>query len=428
MRAYDIAFYVALFFILGVGSASLNLSIWYLVGISTITALFLYFDGKTAISLLIFTVFIGFFYYHFYSAFTEDKIIFGRSINFQGIVFKDPSSKLSGQEIDIELQNPYRGKVRIYTPTYPEFKYGDLLDVRGVIEKSSSGRLNIISFPKINVLDIGKGNAFKSSLFSLKRKLISNLQMVLDGEKSALMTGILFGERAEFSKDFNDALQKSGTTHIVALSGFNISIIVTTLASLLSYIWNKRQAFWATVAFIFMFVLMTGAEASAIRAGIMGVVFIIAQRASRLYSFRNAITLTAVIMIIINPKLLLFDVGFELSFLALLGIIYITPSIRKILRFAKEPGFLNWRDSLAQTFGAQLATMPVIFYVFGRITPIAAIPNLLILGLMPLTMFLGFLTSSLGFVSYHLSFITAWFTGVLLGYEIFIINLFGSGF
>ena len=135
-------------------------------------------------------------------------------------------------------------------------------------------------------------------------------------------------------------------------------------------------------------------------------------------------------MLLFNPDLLVFNVGFQLSFAALIGMVYIQPLLEKLLqklfKVRVKGGFLNWKENALQTTSAQLAAFPIIISTFGYFSPWSLLTNVLILGLMPITMFLGFVTVAFGLISYHLSLLVAWITGLFLGYEIFIINLFGS--
>jgi len=376
--------------------------------------------------LLFITAFIGYFYYNFHTALNKDYLILDESITFQGAVYKEPFHGLDSQAVDIRLEAPYKGNIRIYTSLYPEYHYGDFIEVNGKIIKSDSSNLNISLSPKVNLVSSNNGNSVKTFLFSFKSKLVGNLGRILPREQSAFMVGILFGERSGFSKEFTEALQESGTTHLVALSGYNISIIAVALATLLSYFFKRSRAFWLTVFFIITFVLMTGGEESVVRAAIMGIIFLISERSSRLYSLRNAITLTAAIMLLFNPELLVFSVGFQLSFAALLGIIYLRPLIEKMTKFKGGESFLGWRENLLQTTSAQLATLPILITTFGRFSFSGILANVLLLEFMPLTMFLGFMGALTGLFSYHLSLIIGWVTNILLSYEIFIINLFGS--
>lgn len=431
MRLHDIAFYFCVSFILGIGLASLGFNIWLAIsfyialGIANI-----FFKKSWSMYLIGFTLFLGFFYYHFYVVWQDQRIPFSEELSVRGIVSEDSRRGLEYQELDIKLQEPWRGGVHVYTSQYPEYHYGDLLELTGKITKSPSGK-TMLGFPEITLIAENRGNNFKAVLFKIKNSLVDNIQRVLPPDKSALASGILLGERAEFSEDLKDAMQKSGTTHIVALSGYNVAIISNLLFGYMLYIFSRRMSFYISVLMIIAFVLMTGAEPSVVRAAFMGVIILVAEQSSRVYSFRNAITITAFTMLVFNPTLLVFDVGFEFSFLALLGLIYIEPFIRKALvsrlrdkdkwneRFNKG----IWKSAF-QTFSAQIAVAPVALYVFGYVSPWALFANVLILQFIPLTMLLAFITAISGFISHTLSMVVSWASGILLGYEIFIINFF----
>lgn len=429
MRIYDAAFYIAALFILGIAGASLGINIYLtlLVGLTTLV----YLKTKGVIKplawlgILFLSLFAGFFHYNIYSASNKESVILDKEIIFTGVIYKESREGQTNQELDLKLEGDYKGVIRVYTALYPIYNYGDFLEIRGKITKSPRG-LNIVSFPKIKLIRSGDGSRVKPFLFSIKNKLVRNLERILSAEKSAFLAGVLFGERTGFSEDFREALKKSGTTHLVALSGYNISIIALSLSNVLSYFWNRRRAFWASLIFILSFVLMTGAEESVVRAAIMGMIFLIAERSSRLYSARNGITLTAFTMLLANPKLLVFNVGFQLSFLALIGIIYLKPALEKFFKIVKKETFLNWRENLLQTFSAQIAVLPITLTAFGYFSPLSLFSNVLMLEFMPMTMFLGFITAFAGLISYYLSLTIAWGLSVLLGYEIFIINFFGA--
>ncbi|MBI2592813.1 MAG: ComEC/Rec2 family competence protein [Candidatus Colwellbacteria bacterium] len=428
MRIHDLAFYLAAFFIVGIAAAGLKINVWLILVLSPLLgAAIFYLKKKKTLALLTLIIPLGFFYYHFYAALNQESITYGKEITFQGLITREPKYGLRSQTLNVELAAPYKGELIVYLSPYPEFHYGDLLEFKGEISKNAFDK-NVSSFPKIKLIALDQGSSFISFLFGIKGKLIGNLERILTLEKSALISGLLFGERAEFSKEFTEALAKSGTTHIVALSGYNISIIGITLATALGYILNRRKAFYISLFFIVAFVLMTGAEPSVVRAAIMGVILLLAEHQSRIYSFRNAITITAFVMLILDPKLLVFDLAFKLSFAALLGIVYLQPLVikgaSKVYEKAGEPGRWGWRKNLIQTFSAQVAVAPIILTTFGYLSPFSLLANVLILEFIPLTMGLGFAAAVLGIFSYELSLIVGWLLGLLLGYEIFIINLF----
>ncbi len=424
MHLHDKAFYIALFFIIGVAAASFGVNIWISAFVVYIIGVLAFSWEKQVIIIAILLTFFGSFYFNFYEITRDEKILFEEEQIFSGVIARQPRHGLHSQQLDIELGEPYRGKVRIYTATLPRFEFGEKLEFTGVIKQSPSGRLNTVLFPDIEVVGEGKVSGFRQKLFKIKDRLVKNLQEVLPPKHAALMSGLLFGERAEFTDEFEDAMIKSGTTHIVALSGYNVAIIGITLSAMLSYFLNRRKAFYISVFAIISFILMTGAEASVVRAGIMGIVALFAERQSRIYSFRNAIVLAALVMLLFNPRLFVFDIGFQLSFAALLGIVYIYPLIKRRFEFFSTDGVLGWRRNLLQTFSAQIAVAPIILTTFGYLSPTALIANVLILEFIPITMLLGFITAILGFLPFGLSLVTGWVTSLFLGYEIFIINFF----
>ena len=171
---------------------------------------------------------------------------------------------------------------------------------------------------------------------------------------------------------------------------------------------------------------MTGAEASVVRAVIMGILVLLSREVGRLYDFRNAIILAGLLMVFQNPKVLVFVIGFQLSFLALLGIVYLRPAIQKFLRIKKNPGFLSWKDNLLMTASAQLMVAPLLITNFNSFSLTSLIANVLVLELIPVTMGLGFAIAAISLFSYHFSLVLGWVTWVLLRFEILVIELFAK--
>jgi len=171
---------------------------------------------------------------------------------------------------------------------------------------------------------------------------------------------------------------------------------------------------------------MTGAEASVIRAAIMGILVLVADRSGRFYDMKNALIFSAFLMTLQNPKVLLFDVGFQLSFLAVLGIVYLKPALQKLIKMKETPGFLSWRDNLFTTASAQLMVLPILVLNFDTFSSISLLANVIILELIPITMTLGFVIGFVSLISYYLSLIFGWFTAILLYFETGVIKFFAG--
>jgi len=444
MKIYDAAFCIAVFFILGALAASLKLGFFVVIAaVALAAALFLftgYFKKSPTffwLAGLCFFIIIGAFYYLIWGnrQIKNINIVFDKKINFTGIVVKNPE-RGSQQKLVVESQPPYSGKILAKIQPYPAFDYGDMISFEGTIKRAEpesyanylakDGIFGITSYPKIELVAKNRGSNFRAALFKFKEKIILGFQKTLAPEKAAFLSGITMGERAEFSKEFKEAMARSGTTHLVALSGYNISVIVMAMFVFLGYFLGRRYTFILTIAVILGFVLMTGAEASVVRAAIMGFIALLATQVGRLYSVRNAIILAAFFMALINPMVLRFDAGFQLSFVALIGIVYLSPAIKKFFRVPEERDILSFKENFFTTLSAQLAVLPILISNFGAASPVSLLTNILILSVIPLTMSLGFILAGLGFISDYLALIFGWFVGLFLSYETFIIKFFGK--
>lgn len=444
MRIYDIAFYSAGFFILGVFAASLKIGFLIIILTAFLTAvLFLLFGYFSQVRILFWLaglsiiIIIGAFYYCVWDNYQikNINIIFDKKISFQGLVVQNPE-RGDSQQLVVKLSPPYSGNILVRVQPYPSFNYGDIINFEGMIQKpnpaqyadylSKDGIFGVANISKTELISKNNGLSIRANLFKLKEKIILNLQKTLALEKAAFLSGLILGERAEFSDEFKQMMKNSGVTHLVALSGYNITIIVIALSALLNYFLSRRLTFLFTTLTILAFVLMTGAEASVVRAAIMGFIVLLAAQTSRVFSVRNAIVLAAFFMIIANPKVLRFDAGFQLSFAALAGIVYLSPAIKKFFKISDASDFLSLKENFFTTLSAQLAVLPFLISVFGAISPVALITNFLILSVVPLTMSLGFILAGLGFISNYLALIFGWFVNLFLSYEIFIIKFFGK--
>jgi competence protein ComEC len=454
---YDIFFFGALFFLIGIFLASFGAGILILIIVFAAAAAFLIFAflkrQKSTLSesseskgyrrffwlagLLIFVIFGAVYYTWDDMRFREKvQIPFDEKISFSGQIVSNPVLKSSSQEFKLKLNSPFSGNVLVKTARYPEFGYGDEMEIKGIINSpysESYGRYltkerisGVSTFAEAEKLSSGHGSKIKSFLFEVKNGITGSFQRVLPPKESALLSGLTLGERGEFSEEFREAMSKSGTTHLVALSGYNITIIVWAVMGLFLWFVKRQLAFIFTILVILGFVLMTGAEASVVRAAIMGILVMLAHEVGRFYDFRNAVILAGLVMVFHNPKVLAYDVGFQLSFLALLGIIYLRPAIMKFMRFKEEPGFLSSRDHFLTTASAQLMVAPLLIVNFGNFSPISLLANVVVLEFIPVTMGLGFIMAALSLISYHLSLILGLLAQILLKFEIFAIEIFAK--
>lgn len=428
----DVIFWWLAAFLLGVAAANWNLHfVWLLV---LAGAGILFFPsarlGAAGRLLLLLPLMVGFFYFHlFFNLRTAtEKLPLAENAVFQGVIYAEPRLTNNSTILHIRLQKPWKGNATVFAEQGRDFRYGDELEIKGLVlrpeDKTSSA---VVVRPEMKILARDRGSRLVATLFGIKNGFLSQLQRLLPADASALAGGLTVGDRAGFPPDFKEDMSRSGTTHLVALSGYNIAILVLAVSGVLGRYLKRRWTFVLTTLTVVLFVLLTGAEASIIRAAIMGFLVLLARESGRRYDFLRAVVLAAVLMILPNPALPAGDIGFQLSFLSLLGIAYLEKPILALLeRLRRGPGENAWSKNLATTAAAQLAVLPVLMLQFGGFSLTALLANVLILEFVPLTMFLSFLTGAAGFLSFYAGWVLARLTELFLNYSIFIIRLFSA--
>lgn len=357
----------------------------------------------------------------------EGKIVF------YGSIISKPTIG-SSQEFKLRVDQPIRGVVIVQALEYPIWRYGDKLRMLGEIEKPSGksasylkkeGVLGTARRPIIWLQSRG-GFSLQRGLFDFRDRAIDLFRKTLPFEEAAFLGGITLGERQEFSREFKEAMARSGTTHLVALSGYNITIIIALVMTFFGRFFSRRKAALFSFLAIILFVAMAGGGASIVRAAIMGVLAYLAPLLGRVYAPRNSIAFAALLMTLDNPNILVYDLGFQLSFLALLGIVYLKPAIQRITKFNFEKGVFNWRDHFLTTASAQIMVAPILIRSFGSVSLSSLLANAIILETVPVVMFLGFLLIFFGMIFQPLAFIVALPTFVILKFEAAVIYFFSG--
>jgi competence protein ComEC len=433
INIHDLAFWLCLFFLIGIALATLFDGGFYLISLVVLlTSFYLLLIKKNTPALTILFIIVGALYYQYFSYFQlkNINIPFGKEEEFSGLVEEAKAGTV--QELKISLIGEYRGDISVRSSPYPEFKYGDVVKMIGKINKPdeqyanhflSRGIFGQINFPKIELMEKNKGNFIKTRLFSFKESIKNIFKAGLPKEKAAFLAGITIGAREDFSREFKDRMSLSGTTHLVALSGYNISVIALVVGLVFSSFFSATVSFYLSVLTIVLFVLMAGAEASVVRAAIMGTIGLFAIQAERLFDPRNAIVIAAFIMVLFNPRVLVFDIGFQLSFAALLGMVYLAPSLKNAFNTGSG-GFLSWKENAITTAAAQIMALPILLSSFGIFSLASLLANILILEFVPITMGIGFVMAGLGSFSSFLAKILGVLANIFISYEFFIINIF----
>lgn len=239
------------------------------------------------------------------------------------------------------------------------------------------------------------------------------LGRMLPEPHAGFLAGILFGTRSAMAKELIDAFVMTGTIHIVALSGQNLSIFTGTLASWFSSIVSRRIASLLILFLLVWFLWFVGPSPSLVRAVIMGSLTLLAIIFGRRNLSLFSLLLAVSTMLVLNPSWI-GDLSFQLSVLATLGIILFGGAGRSANFVVSE---------LRITLAAQLLTTPLILFQFHRISLIAPITNVLIGWTMPILMGLGWIAAIAGFIWLPLAYLPAWGSWVLLTYVIRVVEV-----
>lgn len=367
----------------------------------------------------------------------------GQKILLQGTVVEEPEIKAASARYVIGKIKMggvnLRSRLLITARFYPEYRYGDFLEIECKLKKPEPfdgfeydkylSRYDIYStcsFPKITLLEQNKGSAIRAMLLDFKKHFTSRLEKILPATPAALAAGLLTGERSGIPEELKDKFSITGLSHILAVSGFNITIIGWAIywVSARAPFMNRRRAFWLALGIIFCFVLIAGFEASIIRAAIMGSLVLIAEQAGRRRSGLNLLLLAAAVMLLINPKLFWLDIGFQLSFLATFGLLEVSPRIEKY--FLWMPKTLELRKTFAATISAQIMTLPIIASSFGIMSLIAPLTNIIVLPLIPYIMLFVLIAGIGAMIFIKLGTVLALIPLILIWYVIFVARFFSG--
>lgn len=341
-----------------------------------------------------------------------------QAVEITGLVSGEPEIKEKSQKLEIETtevsacsrsantapcrsQTKVSGKILITANLYPAYNYGDRLKINCSLKAPEQFNdfaydrylarydiYSLCSYPEIELLVSGQGNLFYQKIFSLKDKFRNILETGLPEPEASLAKAIVLGDKKGLPADLREDFSRAGLSHIVAISGLHITILASLILYFLTALgFARRQTFFFASLFLFFYLLLIGLPPSAMRAGLMGFLVLWALYLGRLNRLTNSLILAAAILLLINPRLLRDDLGFELSFLAVLGIALFQSTIERAIDKFRHPAFKKISLALSLTLAAQILTLPLIAYNFLLIS-LAALPaNLLVLWLLPFLLF-----------------------------------------
>ena len=319
-----------------------------------------------------------------------------------------------------------RGQVRT-PPENEEFSYRDYLALQGLHSILSTNAVTVIPFG-------GHTDLIPALIYRIRASLLRRVRLLFPEPEASLLAGILLGEDNAMPADLQEAFKNTGTSHIIAISGFNIAIIAAIFVTLLSRFFGKRWGALLAILGIAFYTLLVGASPSVVRAAIMGTLSIMAGQIGRRNLALNMLAVTAGIMAVADP-FVLWDVGFQLSFMATLGLVLYAQPMQEtvsdflIRHFPKLPvekiiGPLS--DYFLLTLAAQITTLPISAYHFQRISLVSIIANPVILPAQPPVMVLSGLAVLLSRLYMPLGQVYAWIAWPFPAYTIRMVEFFNG--
>lgn len=249
-----------------------------------------------------------------------------------------------------------------------------------------------------------------------------NIAHVFTDPVSPWVAGLLLGDDSGFSRKWKDAFRVTGTSHLTAVSGYNVSVVFGLVETVtLRLAWSRRLRLTAGIGAIIFFVFMTGLPASVLRAAVMAIVVMIARESSRPIRQLRALLIAVTFLVMLKPTLLLYDLGFQLSVLATFGLAAITEALHESV-FPRLPKVLG--ASLAETTAATLVVAPMIAYRFGTYSVIALIANVAVMAVIPFLMALGAVILILSFFTMPVAQIAARMTDIIFLVPLHVIHAF----
>jgi len=285
------------------------------------------------------------------------------------------------------------GRIRAIVPALSPLEAGQLVEMTGRFEAvdpnsptgtrlAREGVIAIASFPQIVPLGRPDRNGFAAMLHEVRSAIEATVQRTLPEPHAALLTGLLVGSAAGMPESLRLALVGSGTSHLVVVSGYNITLVAAFLQSIFRSARILRIA--APLFGVWAFTLLAGANAPAIRAALMATAALIALSTGRGADALGALALAAAGMLLLDPHLV-FELGFQLSVLATLGLVALQPRVAALIGWIPE----RLREPVSSTLAAQLATAPLLAATFHQISVVAPLANLLAAPAIPVTTIVG---------------------------------------
>lgn len=360
-------------------------------------------------------------------------------VQLEGIVVREPQQRERTTHVYVETA---AGLILVYADRYQAVRYGDAVTLQGEVARPESfttdlgrtfnypgylaakGVTHVMYYPTMSIVGARDGNVFFEYLYAAKDAFRAHVQTAIVAPQSALGEGLLLGVGGVLGTYWETIFRQVGIIHIVVLSGYNVMLVILFVQYVLSYVLPYRARIVFGFVAIIAFAVLVGLSATVVRASVMASLLLLLQFSGNVYNVLRGLFLAGALMLLWNPLLLLYDPGFQLSFLATFGLILCAPYIERWVRFV--PSVLSVREFLVATLATQLFVLPFLLYQIGEFSVVAVIVNVLVLPMVPLAMLLTFFAGLAGFIAPSLALVFGALAQLSLTYILRVAELFSA--
>ncbi len=360
-------------------------------------------------------------------------------ITIEGLVTREPDIRANSTHLYVETNDEL---LLVKTNRYTNAKYGDMVSVQGVLEKPETFQTDlgrIFNYPKylqargvsyvvtkasVIVQQTQQGNVFIRKILALKQLFMEHIESIIPEPAVGLSEGLLLGVKRALGDELEAVFRATGIIHIVVLSGYNVTLVVLFVTYMLSFVLPFSARLPFGIGAIVAFAILVGLSPTVVRASIMAGLVLFARATGRTYTVMRALMFAGVVMLLVNPYLLVYDVGFQLSFVATLGLLLVAPLLERFLWFV--PNILKTREFLVATISTQIFVLPLLLYSIGQFSLVSVLVNVLVLPMVPVAMLLTFITGIVSFLSPSFAVLVGYGTYISLMYIIHIATFFSG--
>ncbi len=335
----------------------------------------------------------------------------GETVTLVGKVVSEPDVRAASTLLTVVTEDT---KVLVRVDRYAAVDYGDTIAVTGKLAEPESfltdlgrefdyagylqarGITHTMSFVTPEVVDDNSTTPL-AYVYRAKEYFLTRLALVITEPAVALGSGLLLGVQSALGEELEAAFRTTGIIHIVVLSGYNIMLVVAFVMYVFAYLLPFRTRLLCGIGAVVLFALLVGYSPSVMRASLMAILFLLSALLARPYLILRMLILAGVLMIMWNPYIMRYDIGFQLSFMATLGLILVAPHLE--IAFTRVSAWFSIRSFLVATIATQIAVAPLLLYHIGEWSVVAVPVNVLVLPMVPVAMLLTFLAGLIALVS-----------------------------